>query len=142
VRNLPHSEAFYNNILQWQSWWAGELTLGCNNFGIPSNMVGVHPKHVAIMHAGGQRYGQVELVQWTGFEGRDFASRAVPPGLGHLALRFPVEDLQPYVARCADLNIPLFAEPTRCNLPPLGEVLLCTLRTPDGAMIELVQPIG
>lgn len=139
IQSLATTQRFYEDILGWQSWFAGELTLACNNFGIPGNLVGVHPKHVAILHAVEQRHGQVELVQWTGFDGRDFSTRAIPPNLGHLALRWPVENLQLYVDRCRDCNVNLFVEPTKVSLPPLGEVLLCTLRTPDGVMIELVQ---
>ena len=142
VRDVAQAQDFYANILGWQSWYAGELTLACNNFGIPSNLVGVHPKRVAILHAREQCYGQTELVEWTGFEGRDFSSRATPPNLGHLALRWPVDDLQPYIDRCRELGVNLFVEPTRCDLAPCGEVLLCTVRTPDGVMIELVQPLG
>jgi len=139
VREIAAAEGFYRDVLGWTSWFSDALRLSCNNFGIPSNMVGVHPKHVAIMDANERRHGQVELVQWTGFEGRDFSARAVPPNLGHLALRWPVEDLEQYLGRLGDAGLAVFAPPTRCLLAPIGEVLLCSLRTPDGAIVDLIQ---
>ena len=141
VRNAAVAQRFYDQAFGWESWFSGEVRLTCNNFGIPDNMVGVHLKHVAIMHAGEQRYGQAEMVQWTGFEGRDFSNRAVPPNLGHLTLRWPVEDIEHYLPRLKGLGQGLFVDPVRCSLPPMGEVILCAIRTPDGAMIELVQPV-
>jgi hypothetical protein len=142
VRDAVTTQTFYETALSWDSWFTGEIRLSCNNFGIPDNMVGVHPKHVAIMHAVEQRHGQVELVQWTGFEGRDFSDRAIPPNLGHLALRWPVENLEAHLARLQENGIALFAGPATVSLPPMGDVRLCTVRTADGAMIELIQAEG
>ena len=140
VRNAQTAEQFYCDKLTWESWFSGEIKLTCNNFGIPDNMVGLHPKHVGIMHGGERHYGQVELVQWTGFEGRDFAELAVPPNLGHLALRWPVHDLDIHIARFKSSGVPLHMDPVTVHLPPIGEVRLCSIRTPDGVLIELVQP--
>lgn len=139
VRDAAASQAFYERALGWESWYSGSLTLGCNNFGIPENLMGLHPKNVSIMHGAPNAYGQVELVQWTGFSGRDFASHAVPPNLGHLALRLCVDDLEATITRIESANVPLYAKPVRVTLAPFGDVDLCTLRTPDGAMIDLIQ---
>ncbi len=141
VRDAAMAERFYQDILGWESWFSGEISLTCNNFGIPDNLVGVHPKRVAIMHPGHQSYGQVELVQWSYFVGRDFSDRAVPPNLGHLCLRWPVDDLEQVTSRLQSHNLTLFAGPIHVHLPPVGDVKLCTVRTPDGAMIELIQSI-
>ncbi len=139
VRDIALAEGFYRDVLGWTSWFSDALRLGCNNFGVPSNLVGVHPKHVAIMDARDRRRGQVELVQWTGFEGRDFSTYAVPPNLGHLALRWPVEDLEWCLGRLRAANLEPVTQPTRCLLAPVGEVLLCSVRTPDGVIVDLIQ---
>ena len=138
ILKLADTQSFYELALGWESWYSGETRLTCNNFGIPDNLVGVYPKQIAIMHAAQRHYGQVELVQWNGFEGRDFSDQAVPPNLGHLALRWPVADLETRLEQLEANSVPVLAL-TRCRLPPLGAVLLATLRTPDGVMIELVQ---
>ncbi len=142
VRNTATTERFYAETLGWQSWFTDAIKLTCNNFGIPDNLVAIHPKHIALMHPGDQRYGQAELVQWTWFEGRDFTDQAIPPNLGHLALRWPVNDLDSYMSRFKKTGVPLMVEPTVVTLPPLGDVRLCTVRTPDGTMFELIQPIS
>lgn len=139
VRDKMQAETFYEDTLSWTSWFSDEISLSCNNFGIPDNMVGVNPKHVAIVHAAQGEYGQVELVQWTGFSGRHYGTDAVPPNLGHLALRWPVEDLDAHVARFKAAGTELFVEPTVIAMPPVGDVRLCSVRTPDGTIIELVE---
>jgi catechol 2,3-dioxygenase-like lactoylglutathione lyase family enzyme len=140
VRDTAKTESFYQAALGWDSWYSGETRLACNNFGVPENMIGVHAKDVAIMHAVPDSHGQVELVQWNGFTGRDFASRAVPPNLGHLALRWPVSDLDEYVNRIHASGYTLFTEPANCLLAPMGDVRICSVRSPDGVIIELVEP--
>lgn len=140
VADKAAAESFYTDALGWQSWFSGEIALSCNNFGIPDNMVGVHPKHVAIMHAVKEQYGQVELVQWTGFEGQHFGDHAIPPNLGHLALRWVVDDVDRLARQIKGSGPALFVEPVAVSLPPFGEVTLCTVRTPDGTMIELIEP--
>lgn len=139
VRDTAASQTFYEQALGWEAWYAGSLTLGCNNFGIPENLMGKHPKNVSIMHGAPGAYGQVELVQWTGFFGRDFAEHALPPNLGHLALRLCVDDMAEALARLENTGVPLFAAPSKITLDPFGDVDLCTVRTPDGALIELLQ---
>lgn len=141
IQSVAATQSFYADGLGWESWYAGETRLTCNNFGVPASLVGVHPKQIAIMHAAPGQYGQVEVVQWTGFTGESFADRAVPPNLGHLALRWPVDDAAARAQRLQDRGMTLFSEPARVSLAPLGDVLLCSVRTPDGALIELVQPL-
>jgi catechol 2,3-dioxygenase-like lactoylglutathione lyase family enzyme len=141
VREIAPARRFYADLLGWTSWFDGTLRLNCNNFGMPANFVGVLPKNVAIM-AGGKSadgawdYGQVELVQWDGFAGRDLAEHALPPNLGILALRVPVTDAvetaKLLIARGAILKTP----PCRVAIPLHGEVMICAVRTPDGALIE------
>lgn len=139
VRDAAISQAFYEQALGWESWFAGALTLGCNNFGLPENLVGLHPKNVSIMHGAPGAYGQVELVQWTGFTGRDFAEHAHPPNIGHMALRLAVDDLAAAVDKVKTAGASFLRAPAVVTLEPFGEVKLCTVRTPDGAMIDLLQ---
>lgn len=139
VRDAAASQAFYDKALGWESWFSGALTLGCNNFGIPENLMGVHPKNVSIMHGARDAYGQVELVQWTGLFGRDFAEYAIPPNLGHLALRLCVDDLDAAIARMDEAGVALHAARSRVTLAPFGQVDVVSVRTPDGALIDLLQ---
>ena len=116
-----------------------------SNFGIPRNVTTQVTTRAAIMHpnarpdARERDNGRVELIQWDGLEGRDLADRAIPPNLGHLALRFPVRDLGGKARDLAAAGFSLFAEPAGVRMPPYGEVTAASLRTPDGVLIELFE---
>ncbi len=144
VRDIGPARTFYRDILGWTAWFDGVTRLACNNFGMPENFAGRLPKNVIIAAggkdaAGGWDYGQVELVQWDGFTGRDFAERAVPPNLGILALRIPVSDVRAHAAIIEKRGGKVFTPPARVSLAGHGDVTVFGTRSPDGAMIEFIQ---
>jgi catechol 2,3-dioxygenase-like lactoylglutathione lyase family enzyme len=149
IRDIAPARAFYADILGWTAWFDGVTHLTCNNFGMPENFVGKMPKNV-IIAAGGKdangawAHGQVELVQWVGFTGRDLGARAVPPNLGILGLRIPVSDVRAKADEITKRGGTLFYAPVTVAPAPQGETtqgetIMCAVRTPDGAMIEFVQ---
>jgi catechol 2,3-dioxygenase-like lactoylglutathione lyase family enzyme len=145
VRDIGAARAFWRDALGWTAWFDGTLRLDCNNLGMPANFVGHMPMHVIIASAGHDargawHYGQVELVEWTGFRGRDFAERAVPPNLGIVALRVPVADAAARAAALVARGVPLFTTPARVRLAPAGEVLMFAVRSPDGTIVEFLGP--
>ncbi|MDX2144106.1 MAG: hypothetical protein SFV19_12180 [Rhodospirillaceae bacterium] len=144
IRDIAPARKFYGDILNWSPWFDGVTHLTCNNFGMPENFVGKMPKNVIIAAggkdaAGAGAYGQVELVQWVGFTGRDLSARAVPPNFGILSLRIPVADVRARADDIAARGGTLFYEPTTVSLAPAGTTMLFGVRTPDGALIEFVQ---
>jgi catechol 2,3-dioxygenase-like lactoylglutathione lyase family enzyme len=141
VRDIEPARRFWRDLLGWHAWFDGVTHLACNNFGMPENYVGRMPKNVIISAGsknvdGSWAHGQVELVQWVGFTGQDFAARAVPPNLGILAIRVPVPDADSTARELVERGGHLFMPPTSVTLAPHGEVRLCSVRSPDGAMIE------
>jgi catechol 2,3-dioxygenase-like lactoylglutathione lyase family enzyme len=141
VRAIGPARDFYAQGLGWTAWYDGETRLTCNNFGMPENFAGKLPKQVVIMSGsrtpqGTWDYGQVELVQWEGFAGRDFTDYAVPPNLGVLSLRIPVADASSVADALRSRGLALFVPPTEVALPPHQDVTVCAVRTPDGALIE------
>ena len=139
VRAIGPARDFYADLLQWSPWYDGETRLAINQFGMPANYKGKVPKKVAIMHAAPEAFGQVELVQWEVFSGRDLADRAIPPNRGHLALRWPVGDLDAVLGAVRQSH-GLVVQTQRVDLAPFGPVRLAGIRTPDGALIELLEP--
>lgn len=145
VRAIGPARTFYRDILGWTAWFDGVTRLTCNNFGMPENFAGKLPKNV-IIAAGGKdandawAYGQVELVEWDGFTGRDFAERAAPPNLGILALRIPEKDVQARAANIVAHGGHLWSPLAQVTLSGVGETALFGLCTPDGALIEIYQP--
>jgi catechol 2,3-dioxygenase-like lactoylglutathione lyase family enzyme len=144
VRDIAAARAFYSGVLGWSAWFDGVTRLTCNNFGMPENFVGKLPKNV-IIAAGGKddsgawAYGQVELVHWDGFAGRDFAARAVPPNLGILGLRIAIPDAVAHARTIEGRGGTLFFGPTRAVITGKGDAQLFGLRSPDGALIEFIQ---
>lgn len=139
VRAIGPARDFYADVLGWSPWFDGETRLAINQFGMPTNYKGKVAKKVAIMHALPDVFGQVELVQWEVFAGRDVADRAIPPNRGHLALRWPVADLDTVLER-ASQAIGTTVEAAPVDLAPFGTVRLAGISTPDGALIELLEP--
>ena len=82
----------------------------------------------------------MELIQWEGLEGRDLSERAIPPNLGHMALRWAVTDVKASAKRITDTGHALFANIQPVTLHPYGTVQLCSVRTPDGVVYDLFQP--
>jgi len=140
VKNVRTSVDFYSSTLGWNAWFDGTIRLNCNNFGMPSNFVGKIPKKVAILHARPEQHGQIELVEWVGFDGDDFSARSLPPNLGIMSLRMPVSDLKTSVDKISQQGGTLFSNPAQVTIMPYGTVQHCSILTPDGALLELLQP--
>lgn len=112
---------------------------GPNVLGLPHNLVTGISRRTVIVHPEGGNDGSVELIEFDGATGRDFAALARPPNLGVLALRFPVSDVRALAAHLEDAGIELAAAPTRVELAPYGPVTVLALRGPNGEWLEFFQ---
>lgn len=139
VRSVEASRAFYADSLGWSATYNGETRLAINQFGMPDNYKGWVPKYVSLIEAVPQQWGQLELVQWTIFQGRDVSSLAKPPNIGPTALRWCVPDLEKYLPNQDTKISSVVFEPSTVKLEPFGEVSMLTIRSPDGALIEIVE---
>lgn len=136
VKDIDAARAFYEHALGWVSTYNGEVSLNVNQFGMPDNYKGAVPKNVSLIQAAADSWGRLELVEWTVFLGRDLAARAAPPNIGPLALRWCVDDLDSILDR--NSQGPHY-EPAVFDLAPFGNVRAAGLRTPDGALIDVIQ---
>jgi tetratricopeptide (TPR) repeat protein len=146
VRDIGPARDFYCGALGWRGWFDGRIGLTCNNMGVPLSQVATQQQDVIICASGQDaaglwHYGQVELVGWPGLGGHDFAARAVPPNLGVLALRIPVEDLDARLGALEARGVATFSRPVTVTLEPWGRVRIAGVRTPDGVLIEFYQPL-
>ena len=143
VKDLDVSKHFYLDQLGFNifSEYVGvDGENGPNIFGIPHN---VHPsvkRKLCIVSPTDQNQGSVELVQLEGLTGRDFSEFAVPPHLGILMLRYPVQNLSAYVDFLQKNKVALHREPTTIMMEPYGMVEAIVVRSPDGAWIEFYEP--
>jgi hypothetical protein len=126
VRDLPAAQSFYEQALGCSASYVGETRLKINQFGMPQNYAGWVPKKVALMEETKAHWGRLELVEWLVFKGRDVSAKAAAPNIGPLALRWGTAAIDPSMAS------------VEVDLAPFGPMRLAALRSPDGAVIELV----
>ena len=118
-----------------------------SNFGFPRNLTTEIETKAAIMHPRGipdakvRENGRVELIEWGGLDGRNLAERATPPNLGHMGLRWVVDDVSAAAKRITEAGYHLNSPPHPVTLHPYGNVLMCSVKTPDGVLYELFQTI-
>ncbi len=150
VRSRDATRDFHHNALGFDAYVdhsSHAAQQRDSQFGHPRNMTTDIETHAAIMHPRGvlgadeRENGRVELIQWDGLEGRDLSDRAVPPNLGHMALRWPVSDIEASAERIKTAGYTLYKDIGPAVIEPYGSVSLCGVRTPDGVLYELFQPV-
>jgi len=107
VSDMPQALHFYRDILGFQKYlyWKGvSKKAEPNVLGLPVELTTKIEREVWILHPQGLNEGSVELLHFDGLSGRNLASRAVPPNLGILMLRFPVNDLDALVKHIQDMG--------------------------------------
>ena len=107
-----------------------------NVFGLPHNLTTEIARTVYILHPTGTNEGSVEILAFDGALGRDYSARAQPPNLGILTLRFPLSDMDGFVAHLAAEDIEVVVPPTDLALAPYGDVELTAIRGPGGVWLE------
>jgi catechol 2,3-dioxygenase-like lactoylglutathione lyase family enzyme len=143
VRDFEGSREFYEQVLGFEVYLEHEgpsKEPGPNVLGLPHNLAAEVSRKVVILSPDGTNSGSVELIAFDGLTGADFSSRAVPPNLGILALRFPVSDIEAFRARLAERGVAPVNGPSKVMIAPYGEVRIMTVRAPDGAWLEFYQP--
>ena len=149
VRSRDATREFHRNALGFEPFVDNENRNAepkDSNFGFPRNMTTKIETRAAIMHPRGvlgakeRDNGRVELIEWNGLEGRDLSDRAVPPSLGHMALRWAVSDLDAAADRITGAGYGLWSDPTDVTLAPYGNVKMFGVRTPDGVLYEVFTP--
>ena len=107
-----------------------------SNFSIPYNLTPDVVRQASALFPVQAETGRVEVMQMTGFVGRDHAARAAPPNLGIISVRYPVRDLAGYRALLAANGVAIDYAAQAVPLPGIGTVDLLAVRSPDGAISE------
>ena len=106
------------------------------NFSVPINLSTSIPRRAAVVFPLPGETGRMELMQFVGFEGRDFALQASPPNLGILSVRYPVRDLAGYRAALEARGVTIVYSGQGVAIGGMGKVNLFAVRDPDGNLTE------
>ena len=106
------------------------------NFSVPINLSTSIPRRAAVVFPLPGETGRMELMQFVGFEGRDFALQASPPNLGILSVRYPVRDLAGYRAALEAGGVTIVYSGQGVAIGGMGKVNLFAVRDPDGNLTE------
>ncbi|MFK7841566.1 MAG: VOC family protein [Sphingorhabdus sp.] len=110
-----------------------------SNFSVPINLSTSIPRRAAVVHHGPGETGRMELMQFVGFEGRDFAKRASLPSLGIISVRYPVTGLADYREQLIKRRVPIAYEANRVAVDKIGVLNLLAVRDPDGNLTEFYE---
>ncbi len=141
VRDMQASLHFYTDVLGFKLYVETQGpsdTPGPNVLGLPHNLVTEISRHTVIVHPTGENEGSVELIEFDGLTGRDFAPLAKPPNLGVLALRFPVKGLDTLATKLEASGFEPQAR-ARVSITPYGEVELLAIIGPNGEWLEFYE---
>ncbi len=144
VADMERAMAFYEGVLGFKTYLehqgASEAPAD-HVLGLSREAMTQVVRDVRIVSPDGDNDGSVELLMFKGYTGRDFSSRAVPPNLGNLMLRYPVSDLSALEKRLRDADVALAVAPVMTHIEPYGKVRLLAVRAPDGAWLEFFEAL-
>jgi len=114
---------------------------GDNLYGLPLSVGKQIPTQLAFLHPTGTRgaIGSVDLLHLVGLEGRRLGSTTRPPNFGLVLLRYPVSDLDAYIAAIGVAGIKMHTGPVDIELDPIGSIRVASVLSPEGAWIEFYE---
>lgn len=146
VRDRDDAYRFFTEILGFATFFNGPPYVAAEPtpmpLGIPVNLTTEIPYRAGIVFPTPGEFGRMEMIEIMGLEGRDYSDRCVAPNLGILAVRFPVEDAGSAMETITDRGWEIDAPLRTISLEPWGTVRLFGVKTPDGAIVQFVEPMN
>jgi catechol 2,3-dioxygenase-like lactoylglutathione lyase family enzyme len=142
VRSRTVARAFYEQNLGFSLVFDGNsepADPSRSNFGIPLNFTPQIKRAAAALQPVHGETGRVEVMQIEGFEGGDVSSRASPPNLGILSVRYPIRGLATYRAQLADRGVTFIYDADPVAIAGIGTVAILAVRDPDGNITEFYE---
>ncbi|MEP5938408.1 MAG: VOC family protein [Erythrobacter sp.] len=140
VKDQPSSLAWYRDLLGMDVLFDAPFTdpeARSNNFSVPANLATqlIRRAAVAQPEIPGET-GRIEVMQFEGFDGRDFSAHASPPNLGIISVRYPVRQFDEYRRHLASLNVSAAYTASDVPVAGIGTTDLVAVRDPDGNLTE------
>ncbi len=109
--------------------------------GIPQNLTTSIPYMAGIFTPQTQQlYGRMEYIEIDGLEGFDHADRCRAPNLGWLSVTYPVASVEAAQRLIEQRGWPIAQPIYATTRPSFGALKVFSIKAPDGAMIEFVEP--
>ncbi|MBV7265221.1 VOC family protein [Erythrobacter ani] len=140
VKDQSASIAWYRDLLGLKVLFDAPFTdpePRANNFSVPANLATTLTRRAAVVQPElpGED-GRIELMEFEGFEGRDYSQFASPPNLGIISVRYPVGELDAYRAMLEQRGLAPEYSASDVPVSGLGLVDLMAVRDPDGNLTE------
>lgn len=144
VADIETTKEFYVDTLGFSIYQQGSFSDPENrptNFALPVNYATEIPRDYAILipESADDAAGRVELMQFRGFEGRNFSDRASLSNLGVATLMFPTSNLNAKATELREKGVPFARERQIISLPPFGKAEAFTIASPDGVLLTFFE---
>ena len=144
VKDQPTSLAWYRDKLGLVPLFDAPFTdpaPRANNFSVPANVATTLVRRAAVVQPlADSEDGRIELMQFEGFEGRDYSANAAPPSLGIISVRYPVRDHEDYAAFLKGNGVAIERSASELQIRALSGsgfyASLFAVRDPDGNLTE------
>ncbi len=140
VRDRDATLSFYTDVLGFGIYHKGEPATAAeptySNFSIPTEWTTQGRNLAGIVEPFRGEVGRMEFIEFMDLAGEDYSDRCLPPNLGILSIRYPVEDAAAARDLIAARGWPITFELASTSITPYGPVSTFAVQTPDGAMIE------
>jgi predicted enzyme related to lactoylglutathione lyase len=109
---------------------------GADVLGLPLPHAKDARRELAIFKPQGASEGGIELVRNLDMHGRRWHTDCIAPNVGILSLRFEVDDAAAYASEIEGRGGVLYTSVMEYEVAPFGTVMLFSVRSPEGAIIE------
>lgn len=144
VRNQKASVAFHVEKLGFSTLFNSDYldpAPQVTNFSIPLNFSTIVARRAAAVYAKPGEAGRIELMEFVGFQGRDFMAHAAPPNLGILSARFPVSDLTSYSKLLSSRGVSVVYRSEKVPIAGIGLTDIFAIRDLDGNLSEFYEVV-
>ncbi|XQW83435.1 VOC family protein [Thalassotalea piscium] len=144
INDHQSEKDFFTKILGFKALIHQEDTFDkavSNVFGMPFELVATTPHVLTLLSADGTRKGTVELASFPELTGNDFSDNAQPYNLGITCLRFPIKEMDHFIAHLTHNHID-YISGGRLDIQPYGEVNIIAVNSPNGNRFEFFETLN
>ena len=142
VRDRDVAYDFFTEVLGFDTFYKGKPYVSPEPvfmpLGIPKNLTTSVRYRAGIVYPQPGEFGRMEMIEIMDLDGHDHAERCNAPGLGILAVRFPVDSSDDAAAQIAARDWPATHD-ADVAVAPYGTLDLVKVKTPDGANIQFYE---